>query len=31
MDVPVSEVALLEGDTIFFGGHGGDQYRFVLE
>ncbi len=31
MDVPVSEVALLDGDTIFFGGHGGDQYRFVLE
>lgn len=30
MDTPVSEVALVEGDTIFFGGHGGDQYRFVL-
>ena len=31
MEVPVSEVALLDGDTIFFGGHGGDQYRLVLE
>lgn len=31
MDVPVSEVALIDGDTIFFGGHGGEQYRFVLE
>lgn len=31
MDVPVSEVALLDGDTLLFGGHGGDQYRFVLE
>lgn len=31
MDSPVSEVALLDGDTLFFGGHGGDQYRFVLE
>jgi hypothetical protein len=31
MDTPVSEAALLAGDTIFFGGHGGDQYRFVVE
>ena len=31
MDASVSEVALLDGDTIFFGGHGGDQYRFVLD
>jgi len=30
MDAPVSEVALVDGDTIFFGGHGGDQYRFVI-
>lgn len=31
MDDSVSEAALIDGDTIFFGGHGGDQYRFVLE
>lgn len=30
-DASVSEVALLDGDTLFFGGHGGDQFRLVLE
>lgn len=30
MDTPVREAALVDGDTIFFGGHGGDQYRFVI-
>lgn len=28
---PVSEVVLSPGDTIFFGGHGRDQFRFVVE
>lgn len=31
IDVPVSEVVLSPGDTIFFGGHGRDQYRFVVD
>jgi hypothetical protein len=31
MDSLVSEVALSSGDTIFFGGHGGDQYRFLVD
>lgn len=31
MDSPVSEAVLVDGDTIFFGGHGGDQYRFIVE
>lgn len=30
MSSPVSEVALADGDTIFFGGHG-HQYRLVVE
>jgi hypothetical protein len=28
---PVSEVELHNGDTVFFGGHQGDQFRFVAE
>lgn len=31
MDSPVSEAVLIDGDTISFGGHGGDQFRFVLK
>lgn len=31
MDALVREVVLNPGDTIFFGGHGGDQFRFVAE
>lgn len=31
IETPVSEVALSPGDTIFFGGHGRDQYRFVVD
>lgn len=28
-DVPISEAELRPGDTIFFGGHQGDQFRFL--
>lgn len=31
MDTPVSEIALLNGDKIFFGGHAGDQFQLVIE
>lgn len=31
IDSPVSEVVLSPGDTIFFGGHGRDQFRFVVD
>lgn len=31
IESPVSEVVLSPGDTIFFGGHGRDQYRFVVD
>ena len=31
LDSPVSEAVLSPGDTIFFGGHGRDQFRFVVE
>lgn len=31
IDAPVSEVVLKPGDTIFFGGHGRDQFRFVVD
>lgn len=31
IESPVSEVVLSPGDTIFFGGHGRDQFRFVVE
>lgn len=31
MDALISEAALSPGDTIFFGGHGGDQFRFVAD
>lgn len=31
IDTPISEVALKPGDTIFFGGHGRDQFRFVVD
>jgi type II secretory pathway pseudopilin PulG len=31
IDSPVSEIALSPGDTIFFGGHGRDQFRFVVD
>ncbi|TRZ97626.1 MAG: FHA domain-containing protein [Rhodocyclaceae bacterium] len=31
MDTLVSEVALSPGDTIFFGGHGAEQFRFVVD
>ncbi len=27
----VHEVVLSPGDTVFFGGHGGDQFRFVVD
>lgn len=30
IDVPVSEVVLNPDDTIFFGGHGRDQFRLVV-
>ena len=30
-DSPVSEVVLSPGDTIFFGGHGRDQFRFLVD
>ncbi|MDP2826095.1 MAG: FHA domain-containing protein [Sulfuritalea sp.] len=30
IDSPVSEVVLSPGDTIFFGGHGRDQFRLVV-
>lgn len=28
---PVREVVLKHGDTIFFGGHGRDQFRFIVD
>ncbi len=31
IESPVSEVVLSPGDTIFFGGHGRDQFRFVVD
>jgi hypothetical protein len=31
IESPVSEAVLSPGDTIFFGGHGRDQFRFVVE
>lgn len=31
LDSLVNEVALIHGDTIFFGGHGGAQFRLVVE
>ncbi|MCK9382289.1 MAG: FHA domain-containing protein [Sulfuritalea sp.] len=31
MDALVSEVVLSPDDTIFFGGHGGEQFRFVVD
>ena len=31
IDTPVREVVLSPGDTIFFGGHGRDQFRFVVD
>lgn len=31
MGSQVEEVVLSPGDTIFFGGHGGDQFRFVVD
>ncbi len=31
IDTPVTEVLLSPGDTIFFGGHGRDQFRFVVD
>lgn len=31
MDSLVSEAVLSPGDTIFFGGHGGQQFRFVVD
>ncbi|BAO30134.1 FHA domain-containing protein [Sulfuritalea hydrogenivorans] len=31
IDSPVDEVALIPGDTIFFGGHGRDQFLFVVD
>ena len=31
MNSPVTEVALADGDTIFFGGHRGDRFRLVFE
>lgn len=31
LDSLVHEVALIHGDTIFFGGHGGAQFRLVVE
>ncbi len=31
IDTPVGEVVLNPGDTIFFGGHGRDQFRLVVD
>lgn len=31
LDSQVNEVVLIHGDTIFFGGHGGAQFRLVVE
>lgn len=31
MDALVHEAVLSPGDTVFFGGHGGDQFRFVAD
>ena len=31
IDSPVSEAVLRPGDTIFFGGHSRDQFRFVVD
>lgn len=31
IDAPVSEAVLTPGDTIFFGGHGRDQFRLVVD
>lgn len=31
IDTPISEAVLSPGDTIFFGGHGRDQFRFVVD
>lgn len=31
IDSPVGEVVLVPGDTIFFGGHGRDQFLFVVD
>jgi FHA domain len=31
IETPISEVVLNPGDTIFFGGHGRDQFRFVVD
>ena len=31
IDSPVLEAVLKPGDTIFFGGHGRDQFRFVVD
>ena len=31
MDALVHEIVLSPGDTVFFGGHGGDQFRFVAD
>jgi hypothetical protein len=30
-DALVTEATLMPGDTIFFGGHGGDQFRFLAD
>jgi pSer/pThr/pTyr-binding forkhead associated (FHA) protein len=30
IETPVSEVTLTPGDTIFFGGHGRDQFRLMV-
>jgi hypothetical protein len=31
MNAPVTEAALTNGDTIYFGGHRGDRFRLVFE
>lgn len=31
MESPVSEVVLINGDMVFFGGHAGDRYQLVIE
>lgn len=31
MNTPIREVGLVHGDTILFGGHGGSQFRFVID